>query len=445
MNELRLLPELIQELRVEFQKQRQQYNDRSQAVESEIKRIGNEIRRLETDQKKANQELYHLRRKKHSLDEKLREALLQQVVTHQQTGRQQLEAAIGQSLDVQEELQHQQHALLAADPALEKDLEDYRQFETSRKKAMQSAPAYYRSVLAEAHEKMRQRLQPLLEIEAQLAQLPTRLEVSLPLLLAVDDEQEQLFMALPLLAGDENQQNTGNRRMDAIENAVLQTSTMLASHPDWTILDIERSQWAGFRVLTTLFNYSGSTSIEQSCQETLFTHLPECWPFQGIDPILQITRLDWDLWQIGQERTGLLLVMTESEPELITEFTEHARISDLFTERDLTSWERPMRVVEESAWTVQGRRLRTLLMRLVAQGRIGKDGLTMDQLTTHLPQKHADALLAVLPELIQTGILVESQSSQNNKTVSINPELLLDVQDLINREISVIWETLVED
>jgi hypothetical protein len=445
MNELFPLPELLQETRGKFQQQGHKYEEQSQALESELDRIRKEIHRLEVDQKKANQQLYHIRRAMHSLDNEMHEALLQQMIIYLKTAQQQLAIAISQLLDVRKDLHQKRLAILAADPNLEKNLKDYREFESSRDKAMQSTPAYYRNVLAEAHEKMRQHLRPLLEIEDQLARLPAHYAVYLPFLLAVDDKQTQLFLALPVLAGDENRQDAGIQRMNAVENAILQTIAQLASHQDWTILDIERSQWAGFRVLTTLFEFSGNNSIEQSCLETMLMHLAECWPFQGIDPEPQITRIDWNLWQLGQERTGLLLVLPEREPEFVREPTQSFHISGLFTVRDITSWERTLRVVEGSAWTVQARRLRTMLIRLIVQGFVGTACVPAEQLFIGLPQPHSGALRSALQGLIKAGILLEGPSEQGQKMVSINPELLPDIQDLINRDVSAIWEGLTED
>ena len=200
-----------------------------------------------------------------------------------------------------------------------------------------------------------------------------------------------------------------------------------------------------FRVLTTLFDYSGNEAIEQSCQETIGNSLPASWPFQGLEPVLQITRVEWSLWQLGQERTGVLLVLPEEQPEIVAEPQKPFVSSGLFTERDIISWERPLRVTEDSAWSVQGRRLRTLLMRLIAQGRVGRDGLPAEQLSAGLPQQHAEALQLVLPELIEAGVLVEEPSQGIGQVVCLNPELLLIMQDLINRDVSAIWETLVED
>jgi len=441
MKELQSLPEVLQAVRAEFQEQLQQHEDQSQALKSEISCIEIEIRRLETEQKNSEQKLYQLRQEMSCLDDEQSEALLQEIINHTQIHQENLATVIDHTLDIREELQQQRHTLLAADPILENDLEDFLRFDSEHQKALDAAPAYYRQILTDAHKKMRQRVLPLLEIETKLAKLPLDQQIPLSILLAVDEIQGQLFLTLPILA----RQDVGNRRTNAVENTVMRTLASLSAQQSWILSDIERYQWAGFRVLTTLFDYSGSESIDHSIREFLKIYILESWPFQGLIPDIQVTQLDWDLWQLRQELTGTLVVIPKIEEEPSDELIAHPDMIGLFTEPDLVSWERPLRVSEDSSWTKQGRRLRTLLIRMISQGRIGRDGLPEDDFVIGLPETHASALRRALPELVKTGIMVAKESEQSTKKLSVNPELLAETQDLINREVSPIWETLVTD
>ena len=93
---------------------------------------------------------------------------------------------------------------------------------------------------------------------------------------------------------------------------------------------------------------------------------------------------------------------------------------------------------EDSAWTVSARRLRTLFMRLASQGRIGKDGICPEQILSGLPKEHAASFEKLFPALIETGVL-RQEAANESYALSLNPERLDDVQDLITRDVTPFW------
>ena len=91
------------------------------------------------------------------------------------------------------------------------------------------------------------------------------------------------------------------------------------------------------------------------------------------------------------------------------------------------------------------RRLRTLMLRLVAHGHVGANGIEPEAIFMGLPEIHRQSLQNVLPVLLEAEFLVRvAPQSTNREHVAVNPNRLADVQALVNREMLPAWIELAK-
>lgn len=440
----------LDQVQQNYQSQKERLDASIKASEEELVNIASTLRKLEQQSIEVGRRKYQALEAGRGLTNDRQEETLELVFSEFNTFQRFMAAYLEQNFGVREELQRQLEGLLAQDPLLEDDLAEYHAFLEKAELAYQSLPAFYRKTFEQAIQLQAQRLKRCLDLEAKLQSIPSGSDGIVPVVMTFDQSHSQMFWALPAASQTEGQDGTFSQRMDGLENAFIQFLTLLAKDPDWTLLDIERDVWAGFRSLTTLVEYTGPTSIREAVQEYLAQRLTETWPFKNLTPIPEIAELDWDTWQLGQTRSGALLDLKAVQPVVEepavtmepTAVSEEPAYAPLFTQKDIIAWERPLRVAEDSAWTVSARRLRTLLMRLASQGRIGKDGVYPEQILGGLPKDHAVSFEKLFPVLIETGVLRE-ETNNGNSTLSLNPERLADVQDLITRDVTPFWVPLV--
>lgn len=441
----------LDQVKQNYQRQQAHLEATVKASEAEVVEINATIRKLESQRDEANKRIYQTRLGEKGLKNDQQEEVLDLVFREFNTFQRFIAAYLEENFGVREELQRQLDGLLAQDPSLEHDLSNYHAFLEKQELAYQSLPAFYRKSFQQAVQLQVQRLKRCLDLETKLQAIPSGSKGIVPVVMTFDQRNSQMFWALPAATQTEGQDDTFSQRMDGLENAFIQFLTLLARDPDWTLLDIERGIWAGFRSLTTLVEYTGRIPVRDAVQEYLDRRLIETWPFKNLMPVPEIAELDWDSWQLGQNRFGALLDLKAAKPVVTEEpvvEVEPVVISTepvflpLFTQKDVVSWDRPLRVSEESAWTVSARRLRTLMMRLASQGRIGKDAIYLEQITRGLPKEHAMSFEKLLPTLIETGILCQD-SFNGSTTYTLNPDRLADVQDLIIRDITQVWAPLV--
>ena len=419
------------------------------ASEDELAQISSAFRELENQRLETNRRIYQTRQTINGFKIEQQEEMLDLIFREFNAFQHFMATYLEKNLEVREELQRQLEGLLIQDPMLEQALAEYHAFHTKTEIALQSIPPFYRKTFEQAVQKQALQLKPCLDLEEKLKILPDRSDVIVPIVLSVDKIHSQMFLAIPAAHPTENQDGRFSQRMDGLENAFLQFLSLLAKDLDWTLLEIERDVWAGFRCLTTLIEYTGQIPLRDAVQEYLEQRFIETWPFKNLTPNPQIAELDWDTWTIGQSRSGAVLDLIATLPEVeeVVTAVEELRqpvetISRLFTEKDITAWERPLRVSEDSSWTVPARRLRTLMMRFAAQGRIGKDGLLPEQVLNGLSKEHVTSFEKLFPVLIESGVFRQEEASGRN-LYSLNPDHLGDVQDLINRDITPFWTPLV--
>lgn len=430
----------LQALRDNYAAQLEQLQNETANLEKELERIAATLRTLEAERSTASQKLYQAQQVLHNLTTDEQEAALETIFQTYQACQQALLETLGQVRESRADLQRQMDNLLQEDPALESALLEYHEFETARRDALAAVPSFYRQKLESAHQRQQEHLADLLALEDRLRELPDVDTIYLPILQAMSQEHGQVFWALPAAASADGREDLFARRMNAMENTLLRALSSLAGERDTLLPDLERCAWAGYRGLTTLADESDNASLAEAVQLHLSETIAELWPFPDLPVQPQVIALDWGLWLLGLDRTGAV------EPAPVEEAVEVTLSVGgvLFNERDVAAWERPLRVSEASAWTLTARRLRTLLTRLAAQGRIGRNGLPAESLWAGLPGVHAESLRQALPRLTGQGVLVV-ETEGDSQVVHINPERLVDVQDLINREVTTYWEPIVQE
>jgi hypothetical protein len=111
--------------------------------------------------------------------------------------------------------------------------------------------------------------------------------------------------------------------------------------------------------------------------------------------------------------------------------------SGCYTLEDLRAWSR--RVDEGSTWSRQHRRVRTLLMRLLARGSVGSERTPWQELWAPLPEPHRSAMREGLAYLLANGILLGTERGD----VAINPTCMDEIEQFITRNITPLWEQVL--
>ena len=432
----------LQELRENYAAQLEQLQNETAGLEKDLERIAATLRALEIERNTASQKLYQTQQLLHNLSADEQEATLEMIFQTYQACQRALLEMLGQARDGHADLQRQMDFLMQQDPALEAALLEYHEFESSRAAALAAIPAFYRHKLEAAHQKLQERLADLLALENRLRELPDPRTIHLPILQALNDQHGQVFWTLPAAASSDGREDLFTRRMNALENTLLRALSALAGELDTLLPDLERCAWAGYRGLTTLADEIDNTALAAAVQQHLAETLSKLWPFPDLAVQPQVIPLGWNLWQLGLGRSGAV------EPALVEETLEvpQPMAGALFNERDVAAWERPLRVAETSAWSLTARRVRTLLTRMTAQGRVGRSGLPAESLLAGLPALHADSLRQALTRLTgQTVLVAQTAPTIGGQVLHINPERLGEVQDLINREITPFWAPIVQE
>jgi hypothetical protein len=224
--------------------------------------------------------------------------------------------------------------------------------------------------------------------------------------------------------------------------------------PKWVLVDMELGVWADFMTIRTLAEYTGDGEAEKAFEVALKQAVgrssAEHLPALSIEP----SSIHPDAWHIGgfvdlaqmAERVEELSPEAESADGLqkdeAADEEVNADASAWYTKEDLISWRRPLKVSVTSKWNQTGRLVRTMLMRMVASGYIGNDTVAIEQMWRSLPEKYISLLKQIAERLIDEELLV-ADDPENAAFVTINPERLDEVQNLVNRTVSAFWEPLL--
>lgn len=350
--------------------------------------------------------------------------------------------AIRQQLEKSLALYEKCTNLLREQPALKTDIEEYSQVEKEKNK-LDSLPDSYRNTMLKHHQDIEKRLEPFLAIrweEKELWQRP----LLLPVFIIPLANESQINWLIPLPSSqDLFPESIGDDLSDLLEillNAILRISR----EPDWFFagIDEEPLSWQGYWTLVTLMVYEGEESIIDYAQKLLPRHLSER-AAESESALLKKLHFKVELAEFSAEAWGWSQTATLAEQSVFS--TEKTilplleRSQGWYKDEDVVSWERPLKVSEDSGWNEQARRLRTILINLVAEGKIGGDSVAAEILSQPLPAPHAEAMHQGLKVLVTQGVLSEAADGQ----ITINPAMLAQVQNLINRDINEFWRQVV--
>lgn len=364
-----------------------------------------------------------------------------------------------------EKLQSERKRLLEADPTLASTLQEVEAFEQSGKAALNQLSESYRQVLLDAHRRNRQQIAPLLEIQRQLAELECSplTTVELLLFMVVEPERERVHWLTPwriTQAEAATIDTDATPLLIATNNAFL--SLVDAEH--WQVHDLERSIWSEFLAFDAEANYTGPLPLQQAVEMSLTRYLEPLEAKIHCKVTIKVLPLAQEIWQLLPSYTlaecGTLPTAPTIEgssveqPEPITSEVSmpEAPIAELtaengwFTQQDLVAWNRTLKTGKQSQWSKQARRMRTLLMRLLAHGKVNGEAVAFDALVKGLPEPHFSEVCKGLDRLRQSGILRLVEPERMTKEamgVTLVAEYLEDIQSLINRQITPLWEQIL--
>jgi hypothetical protein len=85
-----------------------------------------------------------------------------------------------------------------------------------------------------------------------------------------------------------------------------------------------------------------------------------------------------------------------------------------------------------------------MLIRMVARGGIGAALVSETALWENLPSPHKENLAAGVTRLIGEGLLSDFESEPDDGCrFGLNPEMLSEVQNLINRDVTPFWAGVI--
>lgn len=270
------------------------------------------------------------------------------------------------------------------------------------------------------------------------------LKLSLQLAMQLDAKNKEIGWILPFSADmtrSEPQASPLNKVVDAVFKAIVS----LRQSEDWHIAKVSVNRWASFVTLLTHAEYRGHQSPIDSAQAWIQAALTGDPLFAQVETrveVAAISRLAWDRGLTWSEQVSGL------EPAKAEPYHSEIPLAEAsqgwYRDADLVSWERPIKGPTDSLWNVQARRLRTVLMRMLAKGKVGSKTTAGEMLWQHLPEPHQSELRAGIQRLVEEQVLVEVASSPEEKpSLAINPERLGEVQSLINRDVTPFWAAIV--
>ena len=337
-------------------------------------------------------------------------------------------------------LRERRERLLRDDADLAAAVQSYREFERDKERLLSALPALYRSGLLQEHDRLRERVAPLLEGETKEARLLEDLVATLPIVVANDRDQDMVHWLMPFPAVHPDtvlaQENPDFDLVAAVTTAV----EGLARSEDWYFAELETGSWAGYATMSALAEYSGKATLAESTRAALEAGLRERLPGLQIE-VAEISVAAWR-YGIGLPPAIEGVAGEQQAPEIpAAENIPEEEIPGVwYRTADIESWNRPLKIATGSQWNQQARRLRTMLIRMIASGMVGGVWVDADQLTLGLPQTHAKALREGIARLVEVGVL---QPVNGDNRVTVNPSQIEEIQNLINRDTTEFWLPII--
>lgn len=365
---------------------------------------------------------------------------------------------------------HQRRAeVLEHNPDLLINLEAYRAFECTDPAMLQALPAYHRDLAIEGQRQLRERLIPYLELEEREQSLECGWNVALQITVVHDRAASEIHWILPFPAQLEFLPDATSNALQIVASHVLTALSKIQQHSNWYIAELSTSAWANCTVLHALAEQNSEQDLVEYTQLLVQEQLSTIPIFEHVVIDVHVTEVSVEVWERGlredigggeatNQRTNVaspaLLdeavgeIASAEQPEKSTlQANEETRLrqrNTWYTDADIISWERPVKTAEKSRWNSEARRLRTVLMRLVAQGMIGDQTVDIMQLWSPLPAPHDEAVRNGITRMIEAGVLMETGSVTSTEgRVAINPAMLPEIQTLINRDVAGVWINLI--
>lgn len=337
-------------------------------------------------------------------------------------------------------LRERRELLLRNDPDLAAAVQSYREFERDRDRLLSALPALYRPGLLQEHDRLGERVGPLLEGESQETRLLEDMVATLPIVVVGDREQYMVHWLMPFSAVQFDAVTAPKNSEFELVTAVMTAVEGLARSEEWYFAELETGSWAGYATMSALAEYSGKATLAESTRDALVAGLRDRLP--GLQ--IEVAEISVPAWRYGlgllpaievgaDEQQAREVPVAEDIPEVETPGSWYCRA-------DIESWSRPLKVATGSRWNQQARRLRTMLMRMIASGMVGGVWVDADQLTVGLPQTHAEALREGIGRLVEVGVL---QPVNGDDRVTVNPSQIEEIQNLINRDTTEFWLPII--
>lgn len=288
-------------------------------------------------------------------------------------------------------------ALLADDPELAQKLADYQAFEASREQ-IAALPEFHRQALLEAQERLASELQAYFELEHEVRSLQQP-QPAILWIVVTELPGDMAGWVLPIAVDGEL--SLDEMGLDGIAAALLRALggvTPQGQHFD--------GMWDRFAA--RLAGLQGATLRERLTQ--LSAALATAPELAGLDLQLRVLACSPEVWARAWDGPATLNL-------------------GWYTLDDLRAWTR--RVEAGSQWGPSLRRLRTMLMRLVARGVMVPSLVSAEELWSALPEPHRGAMREAVRTLCANGILQGDPAG----AVGIIPERLDEVERIITRKL----------
>lgn len=356
-------------------------------------------------------------------------------------------------------------ARLEREPDLHDQLASYEAFEANQELMLRGLPEFHRNIVLKAQEDLKKRLQPLMALDDAIRQASPNAAVELICPVYINQDNAEMVLVIPVLAdvvttGETSQDQLARQAVEGMQKALFEMGKGAA----WEVAAMEERTWSGFVALELLAEYVDDTAkaydskaIAHACEVALAGHFEERPSSAPVPLSLQLVPVSGPAWRLGMATEAQTTAPGKHVDELLEDeleetlgtSAEETPLADnrWYSEDDIRAWQRQLRVAADSKWNRTARRMRTLLMRLVAHGMVGERSVPASDLWQPLPGAHADAMRTHIDRLLDQEVLLAEgeDAASDTKLVSVNPTLLEEVQNLINRTISPFWEELVTD
>jgi hypothetical protein len=443
----------LQAIRLETKEIAAEPKERLTLYDKELQDIATRLSELQAQQQEIKQEFRAAQDELHQLLTESEEREWICVLSAMSQSCQSIQDMKGYWLK-RERLGQELEVLTSSNPDLKQDLDDFRQFEANPAELLGSLPSSYRASVLRLHEEKKERLQPYLKVQHQIRELRYGHPVVIQVLTYREPDSEIIHWVTPIPKPAKEDGEESEIIYGYLTELVLKSFASFNVLPDWYVAEIESDkQWAGYVALSTLLEFSGSGDLWKSAEEEICRLLSTAREFQGVQLIVRITEISDPLWRRGQHTVlpsaphgSHFENETIADGEPIPSVPLAELTNGLYRDEDLVSWMRPLKVTADSNWSLNGRRLRTLLIRLVARGVVEGEHISPKLLWQNLPAPHYESMRKSIEQLIEKQLLLlTAEDGESEPHISLNVQKMNEVENLINRDVTNFWLDLMDE